>query len=114
MPAPKIKPIQAGQPAQAGRRSLNRTATRWAAGLAAAAALAACGTAPIASAAPGTALTTGKTLTYYAFDINGGPADPGFIPVPGTSPDGFVQGDVLIINDQVTVTHKVNGGYPIV
>jgi len=55
-----------------------------------------------------------KTLTYYAFDINGTRADPGFVPVPGTGPKVFAQGDELIINDQLTTTHLVNGGYPIV
>lgn len=39
---------------------------------------------------------------------------PGFIPVAGTNPAAFSQGDELIINDQVTVTHKRGNGYPIV
>jgi len=55
-----------------------------------------------------------QTLTYYAFDINHGATDPGFIPVPGTNPKVFSQGDELIINDQLTTTRQVNGGYPIV
>ena len=37
-----------------------------------------------------------------------------FRSVPGTNPKVFAQGDELIINDQLTTTHKVNGGYPIV
>jgi Dirigent-like protein len=52
--------------------------------------------------------------TFYAFDINNGTTDPGFIPVPGTNPSVFAQGDELIVNDQLTTTHKVNGGYPVV
>lgn len=90
------------------------TAARWAAVIAAAAALAACGTPVVAAATPGGSARPVKTLTYYAFDINNGTADPGFIPVPGTSPKAFAQGDELIINDQLTTTHQVNGGYPIV
>ncbi len=90
------------------------TAARWAAVIAAAAAMAACGTSGVAAAAPGGSASAGKTLTYYAFDINHGATDPGFIPVPGTNPKVFAQGDELIINDQLTTTRKVNGGYPIV
>lgn len=56
----------------------------------------------------------GTTLTYYAFDVNNGAGDPGFVPVPGSNPKVFAQGDELIINDQLTSTHKVSGGYPIV
>ncbi len=55
-----------------------------------------------------------QQFTYYAFDINHGATDPGFIPVPGTNPKVFAQGDELIINDQLTTTRQVNGGYPIV
>ncbi len=90
------------------------TAARWAAVITAAAALAACGTPRAAAAAPGGSARAGKTLTYYAFDINHGTTDPGFIPVPGTNPKVFAQGDELIINDQLTTTRQVNGGYPIV
>ena len=78
------------------------------------AALTACGTPSAAAAAPTGSSGAAKTLTYYAFDINNTRADPGFIPVPGTSPKTFAQGDELIINDQVTTTHKVGSGYPIV
>jgi hypothetical protein len=39
---------------------------------------------------------------------------PGPAPMRGTNPHAFAQGDELIINDQLTTTHKVNGGYPIV
>jgi hypothetical protein len=88
-------------------------AARWAAVITAAAALAACaasGAAAVPAGAPGAT----KTLTYYAFDINNTPADPGFIPVPGTNPNAFAQGDELIINDQLTTTHRVNGGYAII
>jgi hypothetical protein len=103
---------------QARVKSSGRTKTRWAAACAAAAALVACGTAaaPTASAAPtpsaGPAGAT--TLTFYAFDINNGTTDPGFIPVLGTNPKVFAQGDELIVNDQVTTAHKAGGGYPIV
>jgi hypothetical protein len=90
------------------------TTARWATVLAAATALAACGTPQVAAAAPGGSAPGQRTLTYYAFDINNGTTDPGFIPVPGTNPKAFAQGDELIINDQLTTTHQVNGGYPIV
>jgi hypothetical protein len=90
------------------------TAARWAAIIATAAALAACGTPRVAAATPGGSAPDPGTLTYYAFDINNGTTDPGFIPVPGTNPKAFAQGDELIINDQLTTTHQVNGGYPIV
>jgi hypothetical protein len=79
----------------------------------AAAALIACGTAGAAAAATSTAAAA-KTVRYYAFDINNNSTDPGVVPVPGTSPGKFVQGDELLINDQVTTTHLVKGGYPIV
>ena len=84
------------------------------------AALLACGTAGVAAAATATTGTgTGttaaaKTFQYYGFDINNGGTDPGFISAPGTNPATFAQGDELIINDQVTTTHLVKGGYPIV
>jgi Dirigent-like protein len=90
------------------------TAARWAAVLAAAAALAACGTPRVAAATPGGSAPSQSTLTYYAFDINNGTTNPGFIPAPGTDPKVFAQGDELIINDQLTTTRQVNGGYPIV
>ena len=51
---------------------------------------------------------------YKRQDINNGTTDPGFIAAPGTNPTVFAQGDELIINDQVTTTHKVGSGYPIV
>jgi hypothetical protein len=95
-------------------KSPARTTARWAAVITAAAALAACGTPVVAAAAPGGSAPGQKTLTYYAFDINNGTTDPGFIPAPGTNPKVFAQGDELIINDQLTTTHQVNGGYPIV
>ena len=90
-----------------------RHPARWAAASAAAVALAALLLPGAAAAAPARA-DDGTTLTFYAFDINNSPADPGFIPVPGTNPAVFAQGDELIVNDQLTTTHKVNGGYPIV
>src|SRR6266702_6548576 len=94
-------------------QGLAGTAARWAAVIAAAA-LAACGTPRAAAAAPAGSSGVVRTFTYYAFDVNHGPADPGFIPAPGTNSKVFSQGDELIINDQLTTTHQVNGGYPIV
>jgi hypothetical protein len=87
--------------------------------IAAGAALVACGTAGAAAAAPRTVAAprtaaVAKTVRYYAFDINNGSTDPGLVPVPGTKPGKFVQGDELLINDQVTSTRLVKGGYPIV
>jgi hypothetical protein len=99
---------------RARAQSRAATAARWAAVIAAAAALAACGTPRVAAATPGGPAPGPRTLTYYAFDINNGTTDPGFIPVPGTNPKVFAQGDELIINDQLTTTHQVGGGYPIV
>jgi hypothetical protein len=90
-------------------KSVGRTAI-----IAASAALAASGTIGVAVAAQGSPTRTGRTLEYYAFDINNGTSDPGFIPVAGTNPGAFSQGDELIINDQVTVTSKRGSGYPIV
>ncbi|MGD0701195.1 MAG: hypothetical protein ABSA02_15080 [Trebonia sp.] len=96
-----------------------RKPARAAAIIGAGAALVACGTAgAAAAAAPSraavTKTVTTKTVRYYAFDINNGGNDPGLVPVPGTSPGKFAQGDELLINDQVTSTHLVKGGYPIV
>ena len=90
------------------------TAARWAAAITAAAALSACATSGAAAATPAGAAGAANTLTFYAFDINNGTTDPGFIPVPGTNPKTFAQGDELIVNDQLTSTHKVGSGYPIV
>jgi hypothetical protein len=92
-----------------------RRPARTAAIIAAGAALMACGTAGVAAATTGTGTgTAAKTFQYYGFDINNGGTDPGFISAPGTNPATFAQGDELIINDQVTTTHLVKGGYPIV
>jgi Dirigent-like protein len=92
---------------------MNRPA-RWAAIGVAGAALAACGTASGAVAAPVHSAHGVTTLKYYGFDINNGTTDPGFIPVPGSNPKVFAQGDELVINDQLTSTHPTSGGYPIV
>lgn len=79
-------------------------------------AVAAAGAASLAAAAGPAAASpaASRALTYYAFDINNGTNDPGLIPVPGSSPKSFAQGDELIINDQLTTTHRRAGGYPIV
>jgi hypothetical protein len=87
---------------------------RWAVIITAAAALAACGTISAAEAGTAGAGHAARTLRYYAFDVNNGTTDPGFIPVQGTSPSVFAQGDELIVNDQLTTMHKTAGGYPIV
>lgn len=105
--------MQAHTTGQARVQSPAAIAARTAAVIAAAAALAACATPRVAAASGGSASGL-KTFTYYAFDINNGTTDPGFIPAPGTNPKVFAQGDELIINDQLTTTQKVNGGYPIV
>ena len=93
-----------------------RRPARTAAIIAAGAALMACGTAGVAAATTGsgTGTAAARTFQYYGFDINNGGTDPGFISAPGTKPAAFAQGDELIINDQVTTTHLVKGGYPIV
>ena len=90
-------------------KSVRRTAI-----IAAGAALAASGTIGVAVASQASPAGAARTLRYYAFDINNGTSDPGFIPVAGTNPGIFSQGDELIINDQVTVTRKQGDGYPIV
>lgn len=90
-------------------KSVRRTAI-----IVAGAALAASGTIGVAVASQGNAARAARALRYYAFDINNGTSDPGFIPVAGTKPGSFAQGDELIINDQITVTHKRGSGYPIV
>jgi hypothetical protein len=82
--------------------------------IAAGAALAASGTIGVAVASQANPARAARTLRYYAFDINNGTSDPGFIPVAGTNPGSFAQGDELIINDQLTVTRKRGSGYPIV
>jgi hypothetical protein len=106
--------MQAQTTGQAGVKRPARTTARWAAAITAAAALAACGAPVVPAAAAGGSAPGQKTLTYYAFDINNGTTDPGFVPVPGTNPKVFAQGDELIINDQLTTTHQAGGGYPIV
>ncbi len=76
-------------------------------------ALAAGGIASVA-VMPATAAAAAGTVRYYAFDINNGTTDPGLIPVAGSNPAKFAQGDELILNDQVTTTHWAGHGYPIV
>jgi hypothetical protein len=93
---------------------MNRSARR-AAIIGSAALAVAVGTAGAAAAAPrGTAAPDGRTLTVFAFDINNGGPDPGFIPVPGTSRSSFAQGDELIINDQLTLPKLAGKGFPII
>jgi hypothetical protein len=52
------------------------------------------------------------TTVVYAFDINS-PADD-LIAAPGTKAGVISAGDESMINDQLTVAHKVTGGYPII
>jgi len=100
---------------------MNRSARR-AAVITSAALAVACGTAGAAAAAPGSsaaphsrgAAPDAGTLTVFAFDINNGGPDPGFIPVPGTSASSFAQGDELIINDQLTLPRLAGKGFPII
>ena len=101
---------------------MNRSARR-AAIIGSAALAVAAGTAGAAAAASGsnaepqshsTAAPDARTLTVFAFDINNGGPDPGFIPVPGTSRSSFAQGDELIINDQLTLPKLVGKGFPII
>jgi hypothetical protein len=72
------------------------------------------GIATAATAATPTAVAAARTARYYAFDINNGTTDPGLIPVAGSNPAKFAQGDELVLNDQVTSTHWAGHGYPIV
>jgi len=93
---------------------MNRSARR-AAIIGGAALAVAAGTAGAAAAAPrGTAAPDARTLTVFAFDINNGGPDPGFIPVPGTSRGSFAQGDELIVNDQLTLPKLAGKGFPII
>jgi len=93
---------------------MNRSARR-AAIIGSAALAVAAGPAGAAAAAPRTAAAPdASTLTVFAFDINNGGPDPGFIPVPGTSPNRFAQGDELIVNDQLTLPKLVGKGFPII
>jgi hypothetical protein len=68
----------------------------------------------VAAATPASAAAAAGTFRYYAFDINNGTTEPGLIPVAGSNPGTFAQGDELILNDQVTTTHWAGHGYPIV
>jgi hypothetical protein len=93
---------------------MNRSARR-AAIIGSAALAVAVGTAGAAAAAPrGAAAPDARALTVFAFDINNGGPDPGFIPVPGTSRSSFAQGDELIINDQLTLPELAGKGFPII
>jgi Allene oxide cyclase barrel like domain len=53
-----------------------------------------------------------QTIAVNAFGI-GAKADD-LIPARGTTPGVVSVGDVSILNDQLTSTHKQNGGYPII
>jgi hypothetical protein len=82
------------------------------------AALAASGTIAMVAVSPGNAATSapghaGTVVRYFGFDINNTTTDPGFVAVDGTTATIFAQGDQLIINDQLTTTHKHGSGYPI-
>jgi|SRR5580700_3417803 hypothetical protein len=81
--------------------------------IAAASVAVAAGGVAAAAATPATAAAAAGTVRYYAFDIDNGTTDPGLIPVAGSNPAKFAQGDVLILNDQVTTTRWAGHGYPI-
>jgi hypothetical protein len=53
-----------------------------------------------------------KTTVVYAFNIN--PSGDNLIAAPGTKRGVVSAGDESLINDQLTTTHEVAGGYPIV
>lgn len=91
-----------------------RKSARRAAIIAAGVALTGSVTGGLAVAAQGSPTAAAKTLSYFAFDINNNTNDPGFIPAPGTKSNVFSQGDELVINDQITVTHKKGNSFPIV
>jgi hypothetical protein len=65
-----------------------------------------------ASAATSSSIQKSKTTVIYAFGI--GPSGDSLIPVPGTTPGVVSEGDEAIINDQLTSTHAIRGGYPII
>jgi hypothetical protein len=95
-----------------------RKPVRWVAAAVAVAALAVFGSAEVGTATASPAATSVK---YYAFDINtgglgvtNGGSDPGFFAAPGTNSATLSQGDEMIVNDQLTISHRVSGGYPIV
>ncbi len=95
-----------------------RKQMKWVTAAAAVAALAVFGSAGVGTA---TASPTTTSLRYYAFGINtgglgvtNGGIDPGFFAAPGTNPAVLSQGDEMIVNDQLTLSHQVHGGYPIV
>ena len=87
---------------------------RWAVAIAVGAGLMAGAALGAAAPAPASTDQAALTISYYAFDINNATADPGFVAVPGSNPKVFAQGDELIINDQLTSTHRIAQGYPII
>jgi hypothetical protein len=58
------------------------------------------------------AASPSKTTVVYAFNIN--PSRDNLIPARGTRPGVVSEGDVAIINDQLTSTRLIKGGYPII
>jgi hypothetical protein len=58
------------------------------------------------------AASPSKTMVVYAFNIN--PSRDDLIPARGTRAGVVSEGDVAIINDQLTSTHFIKGGYPII
>jgi hypothetical protein len=65
-----------------------------------------------ASAATSPSIPKTTTTVVYAFGI--GPSADSLIPAPGTRPGVVSEGDEAIINDQLTSTQAVRGGYPII
>jgi hypothetical protein len=91
-----------------------RKPARWAATLAAGMGLITGAALATTAPAPASTAQTARTMSYYAFDINNGTTDPGFVPVPGSNPKVFAQGDELIINDRLTTTRRTAHGYPVI
>ena len=95
-------------------QSPTANAARWATVIATAAALAACGTPGVAAATPGGSAHDPRTLTYYSLSTWPDAPPTGDSSRPPAPTSRSCHGDELIINDQLTTTRQVNGGYPIV
>ena len=84
--------------------------------MAVAATVAAVGVSTMSSASSARAVAKSGPATpfvVYAFTINPS-ADDSVIPAPGTKGDVVSEGDVSIVNDQLTSTHEIASGYPII
>jgi hypothetical protein len=65
-----------------------------------------------ASPSDGISIAATTTIVVNAFGIN--PSADNLIPAPGTTPGVISEGDESIINDQLTTTHEIRGGYRII